>query len=183
MRNGFKASPFAIKGQCTPTIVQKLEGNKECQDIDAKQDAISMLKLIKNVNFKFEDKKVCTFENVITALRGMANITKNADEDLVKCRDGFNNEASPFEQFGNIAKTEAIINTDPRIKQKVKLWEVESDPNKRKVQCEQTLKLSKEVRGKFLACLFVKHLDSDYEKLQEDLSNSFALGNKEACPL
>ena len=43
-------------------------------------------------------------------------------------------------------------------------------------------KLSKEVRGKFLACLFVKHLGSGHEKPQEDLHKSHAMGNKEAHP-
>ena len=73
---GLRQACFVIKGQCTPTIAQKLEGNKDYEDVHSKQDAIGMLKLIKNVNCKFKDQKVCTFENIVTALRGMANIAK-----------------------------------------------------------------------------------------------------------
>ena len=65
---GLRQAHFAIKGQCTPAIAQKLEGNKDYEDIHSKQDAIGMLKLNKNVNYKFEDQKVCTFENIVTAL-------------------------------------------------------------------------------------------------------------------
>ena len=51
---GLRQACFVIKGQCTPAIVQKLEGNKECQDIDDKQDAIGVLKSINDVNLKIK---------------------------------------------------------------------------------------------------------------------------------
>ena len=114
---------------------------KDCEEIHAKHDAIEMLKLIKNINYKFEDQKVCTFENVITALRGMANIAKTTDEDLMKHRDWFNNKASLFKQFGDASKTEAIANADPRIKQKWDFHIEKTDSNKKNTLCNEIIKL------------------------------------------
>ena len=82
---GLKQAYFVTKGQCTPAIVQKLEANKDHEEIHAKCDTIEVLKLIKNINYKLEDQKVCTFENILASLKGMMNVLKKPEESLMKC--------------------------------------------------------------------------------------------------
>ena len=114
---GLKQAHFVTKGQCTPTTVQKLEANKDCEEIHANHDAIEMLKLIKNINCKFKDQKICTFENILTSLRGMVSCLKKPEQSLMECRDRFNDQVSLFEQFGDAAGIEAITNANPSIKE------------------------------------------------------------------
>ena len=109
---GLRQAHHVTKGQCTPTIIQKLECDSDYQEIDNEQDAIGMLKMINNISFKFEDLKVFTFKNVTNALRGMMNVSKKPEEDLMKCRDRLNNKVASFEQFGDMSNTEAITNAD-----------------------------------------------------------------------
>ena len=156
---GLRQACFITKGQCTPTIVQKLEGSKECKDIHARHDAIEMLKLIKNINCKFEDQKIGTFKNILASLRGMVNGLKKPEQSLMEHQDRFINQVSLFEQFGNIAGTEAIANTNPKIKE---LWNqcfAKTNENKRNVSVEEIAKLGEEARNKFLAHLFIRKLD------------------------
>ena len=41
---GLKQACFVTKGQCTPATLQKLEANKDCEEVHTKHDAIEMLK-------------------------------------------------------------------------------------------------------------------------------------------
>ena len=97
-------------------------------------------------------------------------------------RDRFINQVSLFEQFGNAAGTEAIANANPKIKELWKQCFAETNENERTVSNDEIAKLSKAARNKFLACLFIRKLDGAHDKLKEDLNNSFALGNEDACP-
>ena len=118
-----------------------------------------MLKLIKDVNFKFEDQKVCTFENVVAALRGMANIVKATDEDPMKCRDQFNNEVSLFEQFGDMSNVEAIANADPRIKAKPQELKAHADLSKADELQKRFIKATKESEEQVFSTFVCKEIE------------------------
>ena len=79
-----KQACFVTKGQCTPAMVQKLEANKDCEEIHANHDAIETLKLIKNINCKFEDQTICAFENILASLRGVVNGLKKPEQSLME---------------------------------------------------------------------------------------------------
>ena len=84
--------------------------------IESSNNSIKLLKLIRNVNFKFEDQTY-VYDNIYAGLHRIVTYSKNPDDDLVKHRDRIKNRMEIVEQFGNLANTDVIAAGEPRIKE------------------------------------------------------------------
>ena len=86
VKNGLMCAYHTIIGQCTPIMLQRLEQYESYAEIKKRSDAIELLKLIRNVNFKFQDHTY-VYKNIFSALQRLISYRKGANDDLVKHRE------------------------------------------------------------------------------------------------
>jgi len=104
--------------QCTPVMIQKLESNQNYLTLAEQHNAIRLLKIIKNINFKFKDQTY-VHENIFMSLQRLFNYSKTPEDEIVKHFDKLKNRSKIVEQFGDLGNTKIIQKADPNIAAKV----------------------------------------------------------------
>ena len=148
-----------IWGQCTIGLKNKLEARKDWKDF--KQDPIKLLKAIKEITHNYQDSRY-PISSIYKSLKTVLNIEQQEKETLATYTKRFKNATDIMEtQHGKLNMSKYIKT----------LEDYDEDDND---ICQQQ---SEEAYDRFIAFAFIKGADPNRSgKLDEDLSNQFALG-------
>ena len=172
-----------IIGQCTPLMIQRLEGNPDFLQMQANLNPIDLLAAIRNVNFKFEDQTYI-HENIFYSLRNLMAHTKGPEDDLIEHRDRLKNKIEVVEQFGDFGKFAIIQRANPAIALlRADMDKGSMSPDKYVTSLKIIEDLSKANKNQFMAFLYLTTLDDQgFGSLKRELHNAYAMGNTNVYP-
>ena len=96
-------------------MIQKLEGLEKYKKTSDEQDAIGLLKLIKNINFKFEDQTY-VYGNIYNSMRRLYNYSKAEDASITQHKEKLDGLVKIVDQFGDLANTSVLLSQDVEVK-------------------------------------------------------------------
>ena len=157
-----------IWGQCTDSLKAKLESVPDWKRIHREKDALTLIKEVKNIIYKFEDQSY-PMHSLFRANETVYLIKQREDESNVRYYERFCNMIEAAEQYGaSFGIDKVCYLTDDTYK---------SLSDTAKKQEENIKEAQARTRERYLAYAFIYRLDYNrYQGMKKELMNDYAKG-------